>query len=374
MLTPSETARLNGEYEARLTRAESQVVREVIATGDAGMHRPEPFSAERGGTGSRLLDEVPSGEAEYWRYGLDARGNVVVARYFYTPDTFVSESFVRHGATEIELVQYDSDHRAVEVGRARVSGDQIQAWHGRSADSVTEESYEWRDDRLGLITSRYTRMLGTGLVEMRSSYRPQFDAAGELAALIEEEPGQPARVVYSRKRRRRRLTARDRARLDDLLVERLERYVREHGEASFCLALMYDPVEPLPPSPILGPAGFAQAHAGEPAVVWNPAEWPGFDSLLHEGERFLDEPDIAAAIARATDALATDEGLGVVILNAVAKRLNEALADVRPGVVPRFVVYPSDPAGADLVANFAAITTPEIRSELEAIELFPAGD
>ncbi len=206
---------------------------------------------------------------------------------------------------------------------------------------------------------------------MRGEYRPVYDASGQLEQLIEEEPGQPAEIVFSRSASRRRVAEEDYKRLADVLVTTLERFVRDEGPGSFCLALQYDPGVPLPPTPVLGPAMFAERFDGRADRLWNPAEWPEFAALAEQGSRFLDQPEIGSAIERVAVLGSFDADHCVVVLNTVAKRLNEALADIRPRVVPRFIVYATDVTTADLVENFIAAISPEIRSELEAKQLLP---
>lgn len=87
------------ERRIELRRAcEAAVVEWQWAAESSSLHRPQPLYRERHGLGPpKLLDKPPLSPRHEQQYGLDANGEITVAREYVGPSAFREELRVRRG-------------------------------------------------------------------------------------------------------------------------------------------------------------------------------------------------------------------------------------------------------------------------------------
>jgi hypothetical protein len=201
-----------------------------------------------------------------------------------------------------------------------------------------------------------------------------------LAALIEPQAGSSNRVLIPVSvDRERRLLSDLLRRIEDRLVHVLEAHVRQSNAKSYCLALLYEPDFPLPPTPVFGPSDLSDLPTGHGDHLWHPPDWTALDRQAQNGAAFIAaDPtlvDLTAMVAR-LDALDPSERANHIraTLNRVARRLTSRLKDLDAAPLPRFVVYATDVTGADLAVNLPAALGAELRQVLARGDFLPEFD
>ncbi|MDP2711310.1 MAG: hypothetical protein Q8O56_08825 [Solirubrobacteraceae bacterium] len=357
------------ERREDLRRAcERAVVRWQWAAEHSDLHRPQPLYRERNGLRlPRLLDKPPSSPQNEQRYGLDANGEIVVAREYVGPGEYREELRVRRGETVIGFRWMETGEPA-EVNIARCVAGRMQSYVtiwpqiAPAADmphGSLVERYEWDGDRLDAIhTETVIAFADMPALPESAEIRASYDTAGRLVEL-REHSDRGTKTLY-RAPDVGPPIAQLRRSVEDRLVELLPALLRDHVvEPIYCLALHYQAEWPLPPNVAIGVerdrrAWIQQIHDSEMLrlTVWNPAEFSSYagESL---GGRPLSEIDVD--LARTLDAIpencAEAARQGRVTLNRVARRLQKLDWRSICPVSDDFVVFAVDFELVDLEDN-----------------------
>jgi len=358
---------------------EAAVVQWRWAREGSDLQRPEPLYRERSGQPSpRLLEEAPASPRDEQQYGFDASGEIVVAREYMGPGSFLEELRVRRGET-VEGYRWSESGEPLEVNIARYADGKIHS-------NVTVRAEGGEDSVRGWSTERYVYdgdlvaeihdesdvwFRDTALRDGPLLIRASYDPLGQLLELREHD-GRGERVLY---RARGSGPPMDKLlrRVEDRLVETLPKLVREHAgdEPIYCVVLHYHPEWPLPPTIGLGLERDRQAwmNAIDDAetlrlTVWNPAEFSNYaDATVN-----WDLTNIDAELARALHAIPqnADDAAerGRATLNRAARRLQKLDWRSITSVTDDFVVFAVDYELMYLDENFSYSVPASLRTKL----------
>lgn len=347
------------EKRVELRRAcEGAVVRWQWAAENSDMHRPQPLHRERHGLPlPQLLHTPPSPPRREQQYGLDAAGEIVVAREHVESEGCREELRVRRGDAAIGFRWMETGEPA-EVNIARYAAGRMQSyvtiWPQIAAASDMPhgsliERYEWNGDRLEVIhTEAVIGFADMPALPDEAQIRASYDATGRLVEL-REHSDRGAKVLYRGPDVGPSMTQLQQS-VEDRLVELLPALLRAHvAEPIYCLALHYQAEWPLPPNIAVGIERDRQAWIQRirdvetlRLTVWNPAEFSSY-----AGESLGVQPlrDIDADLAHALDAIPDSieaRQQGRATLNRAARRLQKlGWRSIAP-VVDDFVVYAVD--------------------------------
>ncbi|CAN5218611.1 hypothetical protein BH20ACT16_BH20ACT16_04720 [soil metagenome] len=336
---------------------EDAVVEWRWAREGSDLQRPQPLYRQRYGLPApRPLERAPAPPEDQQQYGVDADGNIVVAREYTGSESFREELRVARGDTVVGY-RWSETGDPSEVNIARFSEGRIRSYvtvraEGRS-DSLRGASSERYDYDGDLVSEIYDDSdvafgdipLQDGPMRIRASYDP----AGRLLEL-REHGDRGEKVLYRARGSGPSMDALQRH-VEDRLVETLPPLVREHAgdEPIYCLVLHYHPEWPLPPTVGLGLERDRQAWMQTIAdsqtlklTVWNPAEFSNY-----RGETVTwDLNDIDPQLARAIGAIPEhDDGAAErarATLNRAARRLQRLDWSSIAPVTDDFVVFAVD--------------------------------
>ncbi|MDP8909677.1 MAG: hypothetical protein M3N47_11315 [Chloroflexota bacterium] len=338
---------------------EAAVVQWQWAAEGSSLHRPQPLYRERHGLGPpKLLDKPPLSARHEQQYGLDANGEITVAREYVGPGAFREELRVRRGDVVVGYRWMETGEPA-EVNIAWYTDGRMQSYitiwpqistapdmpHGSLI-----ERYEWDGDRLNAIhTETVIAFNGVPPLPESAEIRASYDVAGRLVELGEHSD-RGAKVLYRGADAMPSMAQLHRL-VEDRLVQLLPALISEHVvEPIYCLALHYDAEWPLPPNVAVGTARERRAWMQDiedaetlRLTVWNPAEFSSY-----RGENLGGRPlrELDADLARALDAIperspdSHEHGRGT--LNRVAQRLQQIDWQTIAPVTDDFVVFAVD--------------------------------
>jgi hypothetical protein len=326
------------------------------AAEESNLHRPEPLYNERYGLPrAKLLADVPRSPDSEQLYGLDAFGEIVVAREHVGPRAFREELRVHRGdsvvgyrwsrkgtPTQVNIARYVDGRPRSYVAAYPESG-------GLPRGSVIEH-YVFDGDRVNAIFTETVIGLGDrSTLPILATIWPSFDPSGRVLE-IREHSVRGERVLY-RARRRATPMAKLHQRVEDRLVEVLPALVGEHArEPIYCLALHYQLEWPLPPTAVLGSERerrerMADIRGGEALwpAVYNPAAFGSYTGHSLGGRPLTDlDAELAATLDKIPVSTQESRQRGRATLNRVARRLQNL--DWRPiaPVTDDFVVFAVD--------------------------------
>lgn len=326
------------------------------AAEESNLHRPGPLYNERYGLPRpRLLANAPPSPHNEQQYGLDASGEIVVAREYAGPQAFREELRVHRGDTVVGY-RWSKKGTPTQVNIARYADGQLRSYvaaypeGGRWPRGSVIEHYVWDGDRVKAIFTETVIGLGDqASLPFLATIWPSFDSSGRVLE-VREHSFRGERVLY-RARRRGTPMAKLHRRVEERLVEVLPALVREHAcEPIYCLALHYQLEWPLPPIAVLGSERERRERRRDRRdaealwySVYNPATFGSYtgESL---GGRPLDDVDAELAATLAEIPVSTEESRqrGRATLNRVARRLQQLDWRSIAPVTDDFVVFAVD--------------------------------
>jgi len=372
------------ERRHELRRAcEGAVVQWQWATEASHLHRPEPLFRERYGLRApRLLDGPPPSPSDEQQYGLDACGDIVVAREYVGPRSFREELRVRRGDTVVGFRWMETGEPAeVNLARFAAGTGQLQSYvtvwpQIAPAQDVPHgsmlERYEWDGDRVSTIHTEMLLAFDDVPPEPESmQLRASYDSAGRLVEL--REHGARREKVLYRAGGTTPSTAQRHRVVEERLVELLPRLVAEHvSEPIYCVALHYHPEWPLPPNIAVGSARERREWTQEIAdaetlryTVWNPAEFDSYTGESLGGRPLRDlDPDLAAALDEIPDDSPNAHERARTTLNRAAHRLQKLDWRSVAAVTDDFVVFAVDLELSHLDENLRYSVPAVLRKQL----------
>jgi len=375
------------QRRAELRQAcEAAVVQWQWAPENAGLQRPQPLYHQRYGLPlPKLLDEAPSTPRTEQQYGLDANGEIVVAREYVGADEFREELRVRRGDTVVGYRWIETAEAAgVNIARFRDGRMQsyVEIWPQML--TVTDmphgsliERYAWDGDRLTVIDVQTVIVFGAmPATPDVTQIRPSYDHAGRLIEL-REHSARGEKVLYRARDSAPSIAALHRP-VEDRLVELLPALVGEHvNEPIYCLALHYQPEWPLPPNVAAGierdRREWMQSIRDPETLwltVWNPAEFSSYSGESLGGRPLTDvDAELAAALAEIPENSEESREHGRATLNRVARRLQKLDWQPIAPVTADFVVFAVDLELTHLEENLRYSVPAALRKRLAAQRL-----
>jgi hypothetical protein len=341
---------------------ELAVVKWQWAAEESNLHRPQPLYNQRYGLPRpRLLANAPPLPHNEQQYGLDANGEIVVAREHVGPDAFREELRIHRGDTVLGY-RWSKTGKPTQVNIARYAGRQLQSYvaiwpeagRGRNMPAMPGgsviERYVWDSDRVDEIFTETVIGLGDlPPLPIPTQIQASYDPSGRVLE-VREHSFRGEKVLY-RARRRGMSMAKVHRRVEDRLVEVLPALVREHvREPIYCLALHYQMEWPLPPTVVVGVErerrewmrDLRDAEALWPAVC-NPAAFRSYTGESLGGRPLADiDAELAAALAEIPVSTKESRSWGRATLNRVAWRLQKLDWRSIAPVTDHFVVYAVD--------------------------------
>ena len=336
---------------------ELAVVKWQWAAEESNLHRPQPLYNERYGLPRpKLLADPPPSPHNEQQYGLNAYGEIVVAREHVGPQAFREELRINRGDTVLGY-RWSKTGKPTQVNLARYADGRLSSYVAiwPEAPSLPGgeviERYVWDGDRVNEIYTETTVIGAANLppLPIPAQIEVSYDQLGRVVE-VREHSYRGEKVLY-RARRGRTSMAKLHRRVEDRLVEVLPALVSEHArEPIYCLALHYQLEWPLPPTVVVGVERERREWARElrdaeplwPAVC-NPVTFGSYtgESL---GGRPLPEIDAELAAALAEIPVSTEESRerGRATLNRVARRLQKLDWRSIAPVTGDFVVFAVD--------------------------------
>jgi hypothetical protein len=323
------------------------------AAEESNLHRPEPLYNERYGLPCpKLLADAPPSPHREQLYGLDASGEIVVAREHVGPRAFREELRVHRGDTVVGY-RWSRKGAPTQVNIARYADGRLRSYvaaypeSGRLPRGSVIEHYVWDGDRVKAIFTETVIGLGDRpTLPILATIWPSFDPSGRVLE-IREHSVRGERVIY-RARRRATPMAKLHRRVEDRLVEVLPALVREHArEPIYCLALHYQLEWPLPPTAVLGSERERTRDMRDGEALWpsvyNPAAFGSYTGQSLGG-RPLTAVDAELAATLDEIPVSTEESRqrGRATLNRVARRLHKLDWRSIAPVTDDFVVFAVD--------------------------------
>jgi len=342
------------------------------------LQRPEPLYHQRHGLPKpALLAYAPATPQTEQQYGIDADGNIVIAREYVGPGSFREELRVRRGDTVVGY-RWSEDGDPLEVNVARFADGRLRSyvtvWPEGRPDSLRGSSIERYAYDGELVSEIHDETLDALADEPpeRSLTRIQasYDPTGRLLEL-REHAADGERVRFRARGTGPSPEALQR-RVEDRLVEMLPKLVHERAgdEPIYCLVLHYHSEWPMPPTVGVGleRERLAWIDSIEDVqtlrmTVWNPAEFGNYRDGTVAWDLSAIDPELARALRAIPDSESAAEQARAT-LNRAARRLQELDWSSIASVTDDFVVVAVDHELTHLQDNFRHSVPAAVRKTL----------